>query len=388
MKQGSQRSPRRVVVHVITAALMSGAIVAPSISTAAEPAVRYDRQSKKAKAKSELLDTKFTKAKEAEEKKARRGVQMMSGDEFAKKRKAVEQEIADKQIDFLKRLVKTTPKNDPEYADYLFRLADHYLEKKAYFDLQAGVLYEKIYDAEDANDEATAKQLKDKQAKLLAQARESSKTAARVYKALVMDQATQGYKRMDEALYYYAFELGQLNLETEMQEAYKRLINNYPDSEFISQAYLAFADYYYGKGEIQNAIRLYEKVLQFKDSPVYAYALYKLAWCNLNPIGTADPEYARSLNFFIETIKATLAGRAGSEAAGKQLRKDARRDLVRAYTFAGRTDKAWAFFQKWGRGPGDDEDDARKMMEILANSYFGNGLYTDCLLYTSPSPRD
>ena len=131
MKQGSQRSPRRVVVHVITAALMSGAIVAPSISTAAEPAVRYDRQSKKAKAKSELLDTKFSKAKEAEEKKARRGVQMMSGDEFAKKRKAVEQEIADKQIDFLKRLVKTTPKNDPEYADYLFRLADHHLEKKA-----------------------------------------------------------------------------------------------------------------------------------------------------------------------------------------------------------------------------------------------------------------
>lgn len=355
---------------------MAGAIGVPSSAQAVEPAVRYDRESKKAKAKSELLDTKFKKAKADEEKKNRRGVQMMSGDEFAKKRKAVEQEIADKQIDFLKRLVKSTPKDDPEYADYLFRLADHYLEKKAYFDLQSGALYDKIYEREDAGDEAGAKKVRDQQAQLLAKSRESSKTAARVYKALVMDAANSDYKRMDEALYYYAFELGQLNLETEMQDAYKRLINNYPNSSFISQAYLAFADYYYGKGEIQNAVRLYMKVLQFKDSPVYAYAHYKLGWCHLNPIGTADPEYDKSLNYFIETIKDTLEGRAGSEAAGKQLRRDSRRDLVRAYTFAGTASKAWPFFQKWGTGPGDDEDDARKMMEILANSYFGNGLYT------------
>lgn len=355
---------------------MAGAIGVPSHADAAAPAVRYDRESKKAKAKSELLDTKFKKAKDDEDKKNRRGVQMMSGDEFAKKRKAVQQEIADKQIDFLKRLVKSTPKNDPEYADYLFRLADHYLEKKAYFDIQSGALYDKIYDREDAGDEPGAKKVRDKQAQLLAKSRESSKTAARVYKALVMDPANQTYKRMDEALYYYAFELGQLDLETDMQDAYKRLINNYPNSSFISQAYLAFADYYYGKGEIQNAVRLYTKVLQFKGSPVYAYAHYKLGWCHLNPIGTADPEYDKSLNYFIETIRDTLEGRAGSEAAGRQLRRDARRDLVRAYTFVGSSSKAWPFFQKWGRGPGDDEDDARKMMEILANSYFGNGLYT------------
>ena len=84
---------------------------------------------------------------------------------------------------------KSTPKDDPEYADYLFRLADHYLEKKAYFDLQSGALYEKIYDREDAGDEAGAKKVREQQAALLAKSRESSKTAARVYKALVMDPA-------------------------------------------------------------------------------------------------------------------------------------------------------------------------------------------------------
>ena len=145
MKLGKNSPRKRTVIQLVTAALISGVVGVPSFAEAVEPAVRYDRESKKAKAKSELLDTKFKKAKEEEDKRNRRGVKMMSGDEFAKKRKAVEQEIADKQIDFLKRLVKSTPKDDPEYADYLFRLADHYLEKKAYFDLQSGALLSLIH---------------------------------------------------------------------------------------------------------------------------------------------------------------------------------------------------------------------------------------------------
>ena len=84
------------------------------------------------------------------------------------------------------------------------------------------------------------------------------------------------------------------------------MITNHKGSRFIAQAYLAFADYYYGKNEIQNAVRLYQKVTEFKDSPVYAYALYKLAWCHLNPIGTAEARYDKSLNYFVATIKATI----------------------------------------------------------------------------------
>lgn len=342
-----------------------------------EGKVRYDRKSKKAKAKSDLLNTKFDEAVEQKKKEEKRGVQMMSGNEFAKKREAVEQAMADKQIEFLKRLIRSTDKADAEYPDLLFRLADHQLEKKAYFELQAGLLYEEIYAAEDSGNKAKAKQLEEKQKRFQAQAKESSEAAARVYKALVMDPKFQQYQRMDEALYYYAFELGALGREAEMQEVYKRLINNYPDSEFISQAYLAFADYYYNKAEIQNAVRLYEKVLSFKDSPVYAYALYKLAWCHLNPIGTAEPRYDKSLNYFVQTIKATKEGRAGSEAAGKSLRRDARRDLVRAYVHAGTPSKAEGFFNSVGVGPGKDENDSRKMMELLANQYFGNGMYTE-----------
>ncbi len=383
-------SANRSIPKIWTIGLLSGAAVIAVLASGPAQAqnpeeagdkekssVRYDRESKKTKAKSDLLNTKFDSAKKEEESKQKRNTQLMSGSDFANKRSAVEQELADKQIEFLKKLIKTTDASDAEYPDLLFRLADHHLEKKAFFDLQAGAMYDQIYAAEDAGDKAKAKELEKKQAGMVAKAKEASGQAARVYEALVKDPRFNNYKRLDEALYYYAFELGVLGEETKMQEAYKRLINDFPNSVFLSQAYLAFADYYYGRGDIQSAVRLYTKVLEFKDSPVYAYALYKLAWCHLNPIGTAEPRYDLSLNFFIQTIKATTEGRAGSEEAGKQLRRDARRDLVRAYVFASKPSEAKAFFEKWGIGPNKDENDSRKMMELLANQYFGNGMYTE-----------
>ena len=307
---------------------MVALLLTADVTSAQEPeksGVRYNRDSKKTKAKSDLLETKFKAEKEAEDKRRERGIQMMDGQQFAVKRKAVEQEMADKQIDFLKRLIKTTESSDPEYPDYLFRLADHYLEKKAYFDLQAGSLYDKIYDAEDQNNGKLASQLKEQQKRHTKDARESSEAAARIYEALVSDAKFSAYPRMDEALYYYAFELGELGEESKMQLAYQRLINDFPSSPYISNAYLAFADYYFGKGDIGSAVRLYERVVEFPDSPVYAYALYKLAWCHLNPIGAMDARFDRSLDYFVKTITATKEGRAGSEANARQLRRDARR---------------------------------------------------------------
>src|SRR5688572_22565233 len=110
--------------------------------------VRYNRKSGKVKSK-ETLDTKFKAEKEAQEKESKRKVDMMQGAEFAKKRAAVAQEIADTQIEQLKRLLKATEQTHPDYPDLLFRLSDHFLEKKAYFENQVGALYEDIYQAEE-----------------------------------------------------------------------------------------------------------------------------------------------------------------------------------------------------------------------------------------------
>ncbi len=338
--------------------------------------VRYTRKSGKVRTK-DTLDTKFKAQKEQQEKESKRKVDMMQGAEFAKKRSAVAQEIADTQIEQLKRLLKATDPSHADYPDLLFRLSDHFLEKKAYFENQVGALYDGIYAAEEAKQKGKADQLKAKQAKFEAQGKEASEQAVKIYKVLVSSPQLGKFKRLDEALYFYAFELGQLKREAEMKEAYIRLIQDFPNSQYIPNAYLSFADYYFGQNKIGDALQLYEKVITFKDSPVYAYALYKMAWCHLNPVGTGEPRYDLSLDFFVKTIGATLEGRAGSESNAKQLRRDARRDLVQAFAQSSKPTKAWDFFQKIGDGPKEDENMSRKMMELLAVRYFGQGMYTE-----------
>ncbi len=366
---------------VTGACLVSAFVLGPTTAQAEDAddkksSVRYERKSSKVKAKA-TLDTKFKEQVKAQEKKDKRKVDMMQGAQFAKKREAVKQQIADTQIKQLQRLLKATDMGHPDYPDLVFRLADHHLEKKAYFELQEGSLYEKIYLAEEKGKTSEVKQLKAKQKKFVNAAKSSSADAVKLYQHLTTTDRLSKYKRIDEALYFLAFELGQLKRESEMKATYIKLIQNYPNSKYIPNAYLSFADYYFGQQKIQEALKLYEKVITFKDSPVYAYALYKMAWCHLNPIGTAEPRYDLSLQFFINTIKATLEGRAGSEANARQLRRDARRDLIQAYVHVGSTTKAWDFFQKFGDGPKDDENMSRKMMELLAVRYFGNGKYTE-----------
>ncbi len=367
----------------ILSGVLASSLLAASPAGAEEPAggdgnaVRYERKSGKISTKS-TLDTKFKDAQKKAEADKKKEVQMMDAEDFARQREAVTQEYADKQIGVLKRLIESTEKTDPEMPDLLFRLSDHHLEKKAYFERQAGSLYDKIYAAQEAGKKAEANQFKEKQKRFEAQAKVSSGDAAKVYKLLVTDSAFAKYKRLDEAIYFYAFELGQLNRESEMKDAYLRLIREYPTSKYIPNAYLSFADYYYGNNQIADALTLYQKIVDgYKDSPVYAYALYKMAWCYLNPIGTAEPEYTKSLNKFVETVKATIDGRAGSEANAKQLRRDARRDLVKAYVHSGKPSKAWDFFTTVGSGPKKDEDMSKKMMELLAAAYFGEGMYVE-----------
>jgi hypothetical protein len=84
--------------------------------------VRYTRKSGKVRTK-DTLDTKFKETKEAADKESKRKVEMMQGAEFAKKRTAVAQEIADTQIEQLKRLLKATDKTHADYPDLLFRLS-------------------------------------------------------------------------------------------------------------------------------------------------------------------------------------------------------------------------------------------------------------------------
>jgi len=351
-----------------------------SVSVAAEPAsraskVRHGRKVGKIHA-SGRLEGEFKRAREA----AAEGNEGPTGavDPVPRKQRDITLAALDEQISVMKALLEEAGPDDKDFPSYLFRLADLYLDQKAIFENQEGALYEKIHAQKEAGKDDAARTTRARQSKLRKHARAASQHAAKVYAALVDGARWAKWKRMDEALYYYAFELGQLGQEAQMQEVYVRLLRDHPTSRFVPQVYISFGDQMFASGEVEKARTLYERVIDgYSDSPVYAYALYKSAWCQLNPMGTAEPNYAMALQRFVDTIEATLEGRAGSEANGQQLRRDARRDLVLAYAHAAAPIKAWEFFGRVGRGPTAKQDMNREMMVRLASTYFGEGMYVE-----------
>ena len=150
----------------------------------------------------------------------------------------------------------------------------------------------------------------------------SDERALALVRRLTSEDRFRGFERVDEALLLLA-EICERRGEVEaMQAAYLRLIGEF-SGQYIPGAYLAFADRYYAVGKIHDAREMYEKVLTFSDSPVHAYALYRLAWCDR----VESPE--RAQDGFRRALAAAEAGQGGTPAEARVLRAAARRDLGR-----------------------------------------------------------
>ena len=131
---------------------------------------------------------------------------------------------------------------------------------------------------------------------------------------------------MDEVLFRLAFLLTSVKKEDQAREFFHRLIKDYPNSKYIPDAYLSFAEYYFDKGEMENALKFYEKVEQFPKSSVYPYAVYKKGWCYIN-MG----DYKTALETFVGVVRMTQEGkasRARSRGAGEGGQEGHRQGLL------------------------------------------------------------
>ena len=172
---------------------------------------------------------------------------------------------------------------------------------------------------------------------------------------------------MDEVLFRLAFLLTSVKKEDQAREFFHRLIKDYPNSKYIPDAYLSFAEFYFDKGEMENALKFYEKVEQFPKSSVYPYAVYKKGWCYIN-LG----DYKDALETFVGVVRMTQEGKVNvRQEAARVLAKEAKKDIVKAYSHVGGPDKAWEFFQRTGG------DFAPKMMESLAELYWQEGKFVE-----------
>ncbi len=282
--------------------------------------------------------------------------------------------VTDSQIKVLQKLIDNTGDDDPEKPDYMFRMAELYAEQEHYYNFRARELDQKVFDAQQSNKTALANQL-------LAQQKDYEKrehtwllAAIKEYTQVTNNPKYASYKRMDQVLFYLAFLLTQQKREDLARPQFKRLIKDYPTSQYIPDAYLSFGEYYFEQKDIENALKFYDKVLQFPQSRVFGYAQYKEGWCYFNL-----QDYAKALRTFVDVIKTTKV--AKGDANKIALIKEARKDAVRAYSQidTASVEKAWPFFENICQGDKEPGKCAMTLEEILGEQYNGQGKFENSI---------
>jgi tetratricopeptide (TPR) repeat protein len=335
-------------------------VLAPTAARAADDAAnsgkaRYTKQETEVQAK----QTNLTKPDAPPPQKKETGP-VLTVDQFVEQKQEGVIKLVDAQIGKMKRLIQVTGEDDPQKPDFLFRLGELYGEKQHYNFNKARALDQKIYEMQPNQRGqllAAQKKYEDEQQKWLLAAVKSYIEATKYRK----------YERMDEVLFRLAFLLTSVKKEDQAREFFHRLIKDYPNSKYIPDAYLSFAEYYFDKGDMDSALKFYEKVEQFPNSSVYPYAVYKKGWCYVN-----QGDYKTALETFVSVVRMASDNKVKVSAAQKQaLMKEAKKDIVKAYAHVGGPDKAWEFFQRTGG------DYAPKMMEALAELYWEQGQFQD-----------
>ena len=187
----------------------------------------------------------------------------------------------------------------------------------------------------------------------------------KTYKGLTDNDAFRNYPKMDMALFYYGYTLQGGKYMKEARAVYDKLLKNYPNSKYVPEAHLAFADYYFEQGQLADAEARYKQVLKFPKSSAYWYAMYKMGWIHLNL-----QRFQEALETFFQVANATK-----NDKKQEVLNRAAKKDFVRAYAEIGKADQAFNAFKRV------DANYAFDMQAILADLYLEQGK-SDKAIYT------
>jgi tetratricopeptide (TPR) repeat protein len=89
----------------------------------------------------------------------------------------------------------------------------------------------------------------------------------------------RGFPRYDFVLYMKAYALTELGDAEGALALYRRIVEEFPQSRFVPDAHMAFAETYFANTDFLRALPEFEQVMSSEDSELYDMALFKSAWC-------------------------------------------------------------------------------------------------------------
>ncbi|MEO8214053.1 MAG: tetratricopeptide repeat protein, partial [Myxococcales bacterium] len=219
--------------------------------------------------------------------------------------------------------------NDKRWTpDAMFRLAELYYEKSAEDFLEADEDYKKAIDSPTPPTTPSPKV--------------DYTPTITLYKRLLTE--FPNYRYLDATYYLLGFCLGEMGQEPQARQTLLALVcaNQYKpldppaavpsgdnpygdctpvrkDSKFLPEAWTRIGEFHFdAPNELRLAIAAFKKVLDFKDSPYYDRALYKLAWSYYR-----DNNFPDAVRQFDNLVKYADSRKAAGQKLGSDLRPEA-----------------------------------------------------------------
>jgi tetratricopeptide (TPR) repeat protein len=173
----------------------------------------------------------------------------------------------------------------------------------------------------------------------------------------------------DEVYYAMGLENQEIGKFDESRKHYFMLIKSFPQSKLISNAYLAFGEFFFSEAatdpsKLAFAQQVYEKVLQTPppQNETYGFACYRLA-----QVFHEKHEEPNALANFVKAIDFSIS--YSSIRGSGPLGESARREIVPSYAVAGTPRKAEAFFKRLTMDPAGTNVQLVGMLDALVRVY-------------------
>jgi cellulose synthase operon protein C len=279
------------------------------------------------------------------------------GDEKGNDAKGLQTELLvsqaeNKAIEQVEKLIKKY-KGSPLEADLQFRLAELLMRRSKtdrFLKLQA--------QAEGAG-------------KIVVEVVKKSEPRRYIYEAIsIYEKIAKNwpqFSRLDEVLYNHAFARQQLGQSDVAARLFRQMVERFPGSNLIPDAYLAVGEMNFDKQDFKVALENFNAIKQFPDSMVYPYGLYKGAWTQYNlrdaPAGLRELEAVIKFGRFVrdQGIDARL-----------DLRKEALMDMALFFEEVYPAKKAFAYFESQA-----DELNVAPVVLRLSGLYKRHSRYED-----------
>ena len=145
------------------------------------------------------------------------------------------------------------------------------------------------------------------------------------------------HPKIDEILFFIGFVEMEGGNRQKGAKYLERVIDRFPKSRKYEDAVIYLGDYYFDKSNFKAAQAKFGILVNRKESPMFYYARYKNAWCDLNMM--RGEKALREMKDLVRTLEGE------KDPARFNLREQALRDLVTFYADAGSIEDAMDFFE-------------------------------------------